>query len=81
METNLITAQVYEETICDKLDVVTHERTVHADQGDGESVGEELLLYSDRLPHYAVDTLLSRLPHYVGVQQTGKVCVQTLQTQ
>ena len=45
----LLVAKGHEETVSDKLDVLAHELGVHAEQGTGKSVSEELLLDPDGL--------------------------------
>ena len=76
--TNLGAAQLHQQPIGHKLDVLPHQGAVHADHGHGESVREELLLDGDRLPHDLDDPLLGGLVHQVFEHEAGEVTVQTL---
>ena len=75
---DLLIAKSNEQTVGNELDVLAHELGVHTDEGDGESISQELLLDDDRL----LDNLLQELgvgaPPEVTEQEASKVGVHTL---
>ena len=77
---DLLIAKSNEQTVSDKLDVLTHELSVHADEGDGEGISQELLFNDDGL----LDDLLQELgvgpPPEMTEQEASKVGVHTLVT-
>ena len=54
---DLLIAKSNEQTVSNELDVLAHELGVHADEGDGKSISQELLLNDDGL----LDDLLQEL--------------------
>lgn len=77
---DLLVAESDKQTVGNKLDVLLHQVGVHAEQGAGESLGQELLLNSDSISDDVTDHLLAGTVLEVRVQQAGKVGVQTLVT-
>ena len=77
---DLLIAKSDEQTIGDELDVLTHELGVHADEGDGESISQELLLDDDRLLDDFLQELGVGAPPEVTEQEASKVGVHTLIT-
>lgn len=69
-----------EEAVGDKLDVLAHEGGVHSDEGDGESLGEELLLNLDGLANDHLDGVGMRATLEVGEHEAGEVGVKSLVT-
>ena len=60
-EPYLCAFQLQEQAVGDKLDVLLHELSVHADEGAREGLGQELLLNLDSLPDDGLDVILRRL--------------------
>jgi len=77
---DLLIAEGNEQTISHELDVLAHEIGVHADEGDRERLGQELLLNDNGL----LDNLLHELgvgpPPEVTEQEASEVGVHTLIT-
>ena len=75
---DLLVTKSDEQTVGNKLDVLTHELGVHADKGHGEGIGQELLFDDDGF----LDNLLQELgvgpPPKVTEQKAGEVGVHTL---
>lgn len=76
----LLVAQCDQETVGNELDILGHELRVHTEQGDGESVCQELLLNSDGLGDDVLDHLFAGAVVQVREQQASKVSVETLVT-
>ena len=74
----LAAAQLDEQTVGTELDVPLHEVSVHADEGTGECVGEEVLLDGHGFPDDAVDLGFTGLVVEVLEHQAGEVAVQAL---
>lgn len=77
---DLLVAESDEQTVSDKLNVLLHEVGVHAKQGTGESLSEELLLNGDGITNDVLDHLLASTALEMGVKKAGKVGVETLIT-
>lgn len=77
---NLVVPEGDKETVSDELDVLLHEVRVHAEQGAGKSLGEELLLNGDGIADDVLDELLAGSVVEVREQKAGKVGVETLIT-
>ena len=69
-----------EETVGDELDVLLHERGVHAEQCAGESIGQELLLDRDGLGDDVLYGLLAWAVVEVRKEEASEVGVKTLVT-
>ena len=68
-------AEGQEQTIGDELDVLFHERGVHAQQRAGQRLRQELLLDGDGLGDDVLHGLLARAVVQVGEKQAGEVGV------
>ena len=77
---NLLIAKSNEQTVGNELDVLAHELGIHADEGDGESIGQELLFNDDGLPDNLLHELGVGPPPEMTEQEAGKVGVHTLVT-
>jgi hypothetical protein len=75
---DLFVAEGDEESVSDELDVLLHQGGVHAEQGAGESLGQELLLDGDGIGDDGGDDLLAGTVVQVRVEEAGKVGVKTL---
>ena len=75
---DLLVAKSDEQSVSNKFDILAHELGVHADEGDGESISQELLFNDDGL----LDDLLQELgvgpPPEVTEQEASEVGVHTL---
>ena len=67
-----------EQSIGNEFDVLAHQDSVHADEGDGEGVGEELLLNLHSLADDHLDSVGVRTALEVGEEKAGKVGVESL---
>ena len=75
---HLFTVQLPQQPISNKLDVLDHEKAVHANEGDRQGLRQELDLNLNSVADDFVDALLAGFVHQVAEHQTGKVCVQPL---
>ena len=75
---HLFTVQLPQQPISNKLDVLDHEKAVHANEGDRQGLRQELDLNLNSVADNFVDALLAGFVHQVAEHQTGKVCVQPL---
>ena len=76
----LLVAEGDQEAVGNKLDVLAHQLGVHAQEGNGQSISQELLLNADGLDNDVLDQLLAGAVVQVREQQTSEVSVQTLVT-
>ena len=76
---NLAAAEFAEQTIRDELDVGAHQVAVHADEVDGQRVGEELVFDDDGVADDLAHALFRRFVDEMLEHEAGEVAVQTLQ--
>ena len=69
---------IFEQIICDKLDVFLHKLAVHPYETDGQTLRYELLLDLHGLLHHLEDVGLGALGLQLPVEDAGEVCVQAL---
>lgn len=75
---DLFVAQLKQEAIRDKLDVLRHQLAVHAEQVDGQGFREELLLDDDGFADDFEHAFFGGLLDQVAEHETGKVGVESL---
>ena len=75
---DLLIAEGNEQTISDELDVLAHEIRIHADEGDRERLGQELLLNDNSLLDDLLHKLWVGLSPEVTEQAASEVGVCTL---
>lgn len=76
----LLVTEGNQKTVSDELDVLAHQLGVHAEQGNRESISQELLLDADGLDDDVLNHLLAGAVVQVREKQTSKVSVETLIT-
>ena len=77
---DLLVPKSDEQSVSDKLDILAHELGVHADEGDGESISQELLLNDDGLLDDSLHEFGVGPPPEVTEQEASEVGVHTLVT-
>jgi len=77
---DLLIAKSNEQTVSDELDVLAHELGVHADEGDGEGISQELLFDDDGLLYNLLQEFGVGPPPEMTKQETSEVGVHTLIT-
>lgn len=75
---DLLVAEGEQQAVGDELDVLAHEGGVHAEQGAGEGLGQELLLDGDGLGDDGTDGLVRGARLEEREEQAGKVGVHAL---
>lgn len=76
----LLVTEGNQKTVGDEFDVLAHQLRVHAEQGDRQSVSQELLLNANSLDDDVLDNLLAGAVVQVREQETSKVSVEALIT-
>lgn len=76
----LVVPERDEQPVRHKLDVLAHQRRVHTDQGDGQRVGQELLLDLDGFGDDACNAMRSGTTFKVRKEEAGKVGVEAFVT-
>lgn len=76
----LLVTERDEQTVRDKLNVLAHKLSIHADKRARERVAEERLLNRDSLRDDRLDNVWVRAPLEVAEEQAGEIRVQALVT-